>query len=80
LKDAFCTGRPKENRLFVGSVKANVGHTESVAGLAGLIKTILMLEKRMIPPNATFMKESPNIPLEKWGMEVGLQLLISLSS
>lgn len=52
-----------------------MGHTESVAGLTGLIKTVLMLEKKMIPPNATFMKPNSEIPLESWGMEVRLQIL-----
>jgi acyl transferase domain-containing protein len=54
----------------VGSVKANIGHTESAAGLAGLIKAILMLEKGVIPPNPTFIKPSENIPLQAWGIEV----------
>lgn len=70
LNQTFCKERQKGSKLFVGSVKANVGHTESVAGLAGLIKTVLMLEKKMIPPNSTFMKPSGSIPLEAWGMEV----------
>jgi acyl transferase domain-containing protein len=56
--------------LIVGSVKANVGHTESVAGLAGILKAILVLEKGFIPPNVTFQKPADNIPLEKWGIEV----------
>lgn len=70
LNQTFCKERQRENKLIVGSVKGNVGHTESVAGLAGLIKTVLMLEKKMIPPNATFMKMSSKIPLEAWGIEV----------
>jgi acyl transferase domain-containing protein len=70
LKEAFCTDRSKDNTLLVGSVKSNIGHTESVAGLAGFIKTVLMLEKRAVPPNATFVKASSNIPLDLWGMEV----------
>jgi acyl transferase domain-containing protein len=51
-------------------VKANVGHTENVAGLAGIIKTVLMLEKGLIPPNPTFVKSSDNLPLDAWNMEV----------
>jgi acyl transferase domain-containing protein len=78
LNETFCKGRQKGNKLFVGSVKANVGHTESVAGLTGLIKTVLMLEKKRIPPNATFMKPSSNIPLEIWGMEVSFRFLWKL--
>ncbi|KFY43786.1 hypothetical protein V495_03781 [Pseudogymnoascus sp. VKM F-4514 (FW-929)] len=75
LNQTFCTERQKGSKLFVGSVKANVGHTESIAGLAGLIKTVLMLEKKMIPPNSTFMKPSSSIPLEAWGMEVPRNML-----
>ena len=41
-----------------------------MAGLAGLIKSVLMLEKGMIPANPTFSKPSDTIPLESWGIEV----------
>ena len=42
-------GRP--NDLYVGSVKANVGHGESVAGVTALIKVLLMMQKNEIPPH-----------------------------
>ena len=45
-------------------MKTNVGHTESVAGLVSVIKAVLMLEKKMIPPNALFAKPNSNIPLQ----------------
>ncbi|KAL4893541.1 hypothetical protein BDV59DRAFT_207648 [Aspergillus ambiguus] len=75
LNESFCKGRQKENTLFIGSAKSNLGHTESVAGLVGLIKTVLILEKKMIPPNATFIKPSSKVPLEAWGMEVPKKML-----
>ncbi|UNI18759.1 putative PKS/NRPS-like protein biosynthetic cluster [Purpureocillium takamizusanense] len=75
LHESLCTGRQKESKLFIGSVKTNVGHTESVAGLVGLIKTILMLEKKMIPPNAMFAKPNNDIPLQDWGLEVPRRML-----
>ena len=47
----FCNGDRRQSPLYVGSVKSNIGHTECTSGLAGLIKTILILEKGYIPPN-----------------------------
>jgi acyl transferase domain-containing protein len=42
----------RESPLFVGSVKGNLGHSESTSGLAGIIKAVLCLEKSLIPPVA----------------------------
>lgn len=52
----FRTHRSSQHPLYVGSVKANIGHLEGGSGLAGIIKTILTLEKGVIPPNALFKK------------------------
>lgn len=69
LRDTFCKNRNNRN-LIVGSIKSNIGHTESVAGLAGLIKTVLMLEKGYIPPNPTFVQPSEKLPIKDWNIEV----------
>jgi acyl transferase domain-containing protein len=60
-------GKPRGDGLpcAVGSVKTNIGHTEPVAGMAGLIKTILALQERIIPPHLHLEKLNPNISLEK---------------
>lgn len=59
ISNSFC-GVDRRNPLFVGSIKANIGHPESVSGLAGVIKACLALEKGLIPPvpNIEIFKES----------------------
>lgn len=44
--------RQQNQRLVIGSLKANIGHLETAAGLAGLCKTLLVLQREKAPPNA----------------------------
>jgi len=57
LKKAFGVTEKKQF-CAVGSVKSNIGHLDIAAGVAGLIKTVLALQKEEIPPSLHF--ESPN--------------------
>lgn len=59
--------------LYVGASKTNHGHLEGASGVAAVIKTVLTLEKGLIPPNALFDKCNPRIPLDKWGLKLPLQ-------
>lgn len=47
-----------------GALKSNIGHLEGASGIAGVIKTILALEKAVIPPNANFRQINPRIDTE----------------
>lgn len=47
-------------------MKTNIGHTEGCSGLAGILKTVLCLEKGFLPPNAGFENINPKLRLEDW--------------
>lgn len=49
------------NHLLVGGIKTIIGHSESVAGLAGLIKTSLSLQNSTVPPNLLFNEINPRV-------------------
>ncbi|KAI1826624.1 polyketide synthase [Xylaria intraflava] len=48
---AFDHSRPQQKKLWLGSVKANVGHAESASGVIAVIKVLLMMQKNKIPPH-----------------------------
>ncbi|KAL4968148.1 type I polyketide synthase [Aspergillus stella-maris] len=60
---------------YVGSVKANVGHGEGASGVTSIIKAILMLENRAIPPQVNFETPNPNIPFQAAGMVVPIEAM-----
>ncbi|RDW56652.1 hypothetical protein BP6252_14065 [Coleophoma cylindrospora] len=75
IAESFGSERTQDSPLYMGSVKTNIGHTESTAGLAGLLKALLVLEKGVIPPNINFAVANEAIPLEKWNIKVPLKLI-----
>ncbi|RDH44711.1 hybrid non-ribosomal peptide synthetase/type I polyketide synthase [Zooshikella ganghwensis] len=54
--------RDKKNSILIGSVKANIGHLESAAGVAGIIKVILGMNKRLMPKNIHLLSPNTLIP------------------
>ncbi len=58
-------GRSADDPLLVGSVKTNLGHLEPAAGVAGLVKTVLALAHRAVPPHRNFSRPSPFIDWER---------------
>lgn len=61
LTQAFRVTTDKRGFCGVGSVKSNVGHLDAAAGVTGLIKTVLALEHRMMPPSLHFETANPQI-------------------
>ncbi|GME32277.1 Lovastatin diketide synthase LovF 2 [Neofusicoccum parvum] len=56
-------GVDRKSDLYVGSVKTNIGHLEGAAGVAGIIKAALVVERGLIPQNLWFEKLNPQIDL-----------------
>jgi thioester reductase-like protein len=50
--------------LTIGSVKTNVGHTESCSGITGIMKVVLSMQNEVIPPHRNFTELNPNVKLE----------------
>ncbi|WP_320068858.1 polyketide synthase [Micromonospora sp. RTGN7] len=63
-------GRRDGRPLYVGSVKGNIGHTESAAGVLGLVKAVLCVHHRTIAPQANYQEPNPRIDLSGTGIEI----------
>jgi thioester reductase-like protein len=74
LGGVYSKDRPLNETCAVGSVKSNFGHAESAAGIAGVIKTALMLRHRHIPPNLHFESPNPKIPFAELQLRVPTSL------
>lgn len=70
ISHVFGHGRSHDHPLHIGSVKTNIGHLEGASGVAGIIKSVLMLENQTILPNRNFRNVNKNIPLYDWKLKV----------
>lgn len=64
------SGRAAEQPCLIGSLKSNVGHLESAAGIAGLIKTAMVLHTGVVPPTINFAEPNPSIDFDELGLRV----------
>ncbi|MHC5727896.1 MAG: type I polyketide synthase, partial [Nostoc sp.] len=61
LTNVFRESTDKKGFCAIGSVKTNIGHLDAAAGIAGLIKTVLALKHKQIPPSLNFEQPNPQI-------------------
>lgn len=61
LTQAFRAGTQRRGYCAIGSVKTNIGHLDAAAGVSGLIKTVLALKHRTLPPSLNFEQPNPQI-------------------
>ncbi len=74
LNQAFRRTASRNQFCAIGTVKANIGHLDAAAGVAGLIKTALMMQHRQLPPSAMFERPNPDLRLESTPFYVNTQL------
>jgi acyl transferase domain-containing protein/Zn-dependent alcohol dehydrogenase/short-subunit dehydrogenase/acyl carrier protein len=67
-------GRRPDHPCWVGSAKTNIGHLEAAAGVAGLIKAVLCLEHRQIPPHLHLERPNPLVPFAQLGLRIPRRL------
>ncbi len=67
---AYGKSRDADRPLLMGSVKTNIGHTESASGAAGLIKVVLSLQHEVLPQSLHFENPSPHIPWDSLPVRV----------
>jgi phthiocerol/phenolphthiocerol synthesis type-I polyketide synthase C len=64
-------GKPRSisNPLPIGSVKTNVGHLEPASGMAGMVKALMVIKHRTVPPSIHLETPNPKIKFESWRLK-----------
>ncbi|HEY0172990.1 MAG TPA: SDR family oxidoreductase [Pyrinomonadaceae bacterium] len=65
LTQAYRAGTQRRGFCAIGSLKSNLGHLDAGAGVAGLIKTVLALRHRELPPSLHYERPNPKIDFDK---------------
>ena len=64
----------RQEPLYIGSVKTNIGHLDAAAGIAGLMKAALSVQHGALPPSLHFTDPNPRIPWDDWPLRVPTEL------
>ena len=74
LGSVLSEGRPEDQPCRVGSVKTNLGHSETAAGITGLIKSALCIHRRQLPASLNFETPNPSIDFQSLKLQVQTEL------
>ena len=74
LTDVFNNAGAEPGSVALGSVKSNIGHLKGAAGAAGILKTVLALNDKLLPPSLHCDKKNPNIDFENSPFYVNTEL------
>lgn len=72
IATAFETTK-RNSPFYVGAIKPAIGHLEGASTVASIIKSIMILESGIIPPNANFERVNPKIPMDLWKLKFPTQ-------
>ncbi|MFK7996725.1 MAG: SDR family NAD(P)-dependent oxidoreductase [Granulosicoccus sp.] len=75
IGQVFGKGRSGDDRVVIGSIKSNIGHSEALAGVAGVIKAVLTLNNRLVTPLGNLQTPNSSIPFEELGVRLGDDLI-----
>ncbi|MDJ0698511.1 MAG: SDR family NAD(P)-dependent oxidoreductase [Woeseiaceae bacterium] len=64
LTDVFSSAGAEPSSIALGSVKSNIGHLKGAAGAAGILKTVMALDEKILPPSLNCGSKNPNIDFE----------------
>ena len=67
--------RAHDKKCFVGSVKTNIGHTEAAAGMAGLMKVVMSMKHKKIPPHINLTEINPKIDIDSYPYDIPRELV-----
>ncbi|CAG05482.1 unnamed protein product, partial [Tetraodon nigroviridis] len=71
ISNVIAKAKPPGSRMLrIGSVKSNIGHTESAAGVAGLIKVLLMMKHQTIVPSVFYSEETASIDAKGLSLQI----------
>ncbi len=74
LKKVLMEGRDVNQPCWIGSAKTNIGHLEAAAGIAGLIKVVLSLQNKQIPPHLHLKQLNPLIKIKNTPLQISTEL------